>query len=64
MMQCYLTSTARNQFLKIEPGKSILQFQDFIGGKMVTSGINHTLQGTLEDLEPHVVVVGAKARQI
>ena len=27
---------------------------------MVTSGINHTLQGTLEDLEPHAIVVGAK----
>ena len=52
--------TARNQFLKIEPGKSILQFQDFVNGKLVTSGINHTLQGTLENLEPHAIVVGAK----
>jgi hypothetical protein len=52
--------TMRKQFLKIELGKSILQFQDFVNGKMVTSGINHTLQGTLENLEPHAVVVGAK----
>ena len=28
--------TARKQFLKIEPGKSILQFQDFVNGKLVS----------------------------
>jgi S-layer protein (TIGR01567 family) len=52
--------TARNMVLKIEPGKSILQFYDVIEGKFVESGINHTLQGTLEVLEPHAVEVGAK----
>jgi S-layer protein (TIGR01567 family) len=55
--------TARNMVLKIEPGKSILQFYDVIGGKLVQSGINHTLQGTLEVLEPHAVKVGAKPGQ-
>jgi hypothetical protein len=54
-------NTARMQFIKIEPGKSILQFLDVINGKLVPSGINHTLQGNLEALEPYVVVVGAKS---
>ena len=53
-------NTARKQFLKIEPGKSILQFLDVINGRLAPSGINHTLQGNLEAIEPHVVVVGAK----
>ena len=53
-------NTARKQFLKIEPGKSILQFLDLINGRLAPSGINHTLQGNLEAIEPHVVVVGAK----
>ncbi|MHB8117442.1 MAG: S-layer protein domain-containing protein [Methanothrix sp.] len=53
-------NTAHKQFLKIEPGKSILQFLDVINGKLVPSGVNHTLQGNLEALEPYVVVVGAK----
>jgi len=53
-------STANKQFLKIEPGKSILQFLDLINGRLAPSGINHTLQGNLEAIEPHVVVVGAQ----
>ncbi len=53
-------NTARMQFIKIEPGKSILQFLDVSNGRLAPSGINHTLQGNLETLEPHVVVVGAK----
>ncbi|HUS76663.1 MAG TPA: S-layer protein domain-containing protein [Methanothrix sp.] len=53
-------NTIRNQFIKIEPGKSILQFLDVVNGRLAPSGINHTLQGNLEALEPHVVVVGAK----
>ncbi|MCK9441164.1 MAG: hypothetical protein M0Q13_07065 [Methanothrix sp.] len=52
--------TVRNQFLKIEPAKSILQFLDIVNGRLAPSGINHTLQGNLEALEPHAVVVGAK----
>jgi S-layer protein (TIGR01567 family) len=54
-------STAHKQFIKIEPGKSILQFLDVINGRLVPSGINHTLQGNLDTLEPHAVVVGAKS---
>lgn len=52
--------TARNKIIKIEPGKSVLQFYDVIDGKLAPSGVNHTLQGTLAALEPHAVKVGAK----
>lgn len=53
-------STARKQFIKIEPGKSILQIIDVIDGRLAPGGINHTLQGDLEAIEPHAVVVGAR----
>ncbi len=53
-------STALKQYLKIEPGKSILQFVDVINGRLVPTGINHTLQGNLEVMEPHIVVAGAE----
>ncbi|MDD4161700.1 MAG: S-layer protein domain-containing protein [Methanothrix sp.] len=53
-------NTVRNQFIKIEPGKSILQFLDIINGRLAPSGINHTLQGNLEAIEPRAIVVGAK----
>jgi MYXO-CTERM domain-containing protein len=52
--------TAKDQFIKIEPGKSILQFIDVVDGRPIPSQINHTLEGTLEALEPHAVVVGAR----
>ncbi len=52
--------SSRKDFLKIEPERSILQFYDVIDGKLVPSGINHTLQGTLAVLEPHAVTVAAK----
>jgi hypothetical protein len=56
----FANETARERFLKIEPGKSILQFYDVIDNKLVPSKINHTLHGTLEVLEPHAVVRDAK----
>ncbi|MDD1760563.1 MAG: hypothetical protein LUQ44_08150, partial [Methanothrix sp.] len=52
--------TLHHRFIKIEPEKSILQFMDVVNGRVVPSGINHTLKGTLEALEPHAVAVGAK----
>ncbi|HEX7445607.1 MAG TPA: S-layer protein domain-containing protein, partial [Methanothrix sp.] len=52
--------TARKRFIRIEPGKSILQFYDVVDNKFVPSSINHTLQGTLTALEPHAIVVDAK----
>ena len=56
----FANETARERFLKIEPGKSILQFYDVIDNKLVPSKVNHTLHGTLEVLEPHAVVRDAK----
>jgi hypothetical protein len=56
----FANETAREGFLKIEPGKSILQFYDVIDNKLVPSKINHTLHGTLEVLEPHAIVRDAK----
>ena len=53
-------NTARMQFIKIEPGKSILQFLDVVKGRLAPSGINHTLQGNLEAIEPHAIMVGAQ----
>jgi len=56
----FANETARERFLKIESGKSILQFYDVIDNKLIPSKINHTLQGTLAVLEPHAVVRDAK----
>jgi hypothetical protein len=56
----FANETARERFLKIEPGKSILQFYDVIDNKFVPGKFNHTLQGTLAVLEPHAVVRDAK----
>jgi len=53
-------NTARLQFIKIEPGKSILQFLDVVNRRLAPSGINHTLQGNLEAIEPHAIMVGAQ----
>jgi len=53
-------NTTHKQFIKIEPGKSILQFLDVVKGRLVPSGVNHTLQGNLEAIEPHAIVLGAK----
>jgi hypothetical protein len=51
--------TIRKQYLKIEPGMSMLQFVDIINGKLAQSNVNHTLQGNLEALEPHIFRVAA-----
>ncbi len=52
--------TARTQFIKIEPGRSVLRFFDIIDGRIVQNSTNHTLKGTLEALEPHAVTVAAR----
>lgn len=46
-------ATARAQIIRVQPGRSILQLYNVVDGRLVPSGINHTLQGTLEALEPH-----------
>jgi len=53
-------STARKDFLAIVPKESILQLFDIKNYNWIPSGINHTLQGDFEDLEPHIVYSGAK----
>ncbi|HNX38938.1 MAG TPA: S-layer protein domain-containing protein [Methanothrix sp.] len=45
--------TERRRILKIEPEGSLLQFIDVVDGRMVPGGANHTLQGSMERLEPH-----------
>jgi len=52
--------TAREQFIRIEPGKSILRFFDIIDGRPVLESSNHTLEGTVEALEPHALRVAAR----
>lgn len=52
--------TARREYIKIEPGKSILQFFDYINGSARLNSTNHTLSGSLESLEPHVTSAPAK----
>lgn len=47
--------TARRQFIKIELGKSMIQFLNVVDGRLFPSGSNHTLQGTLNSLEPHAI---------
>lgn len=46
--------TLRENYIKIEPGKSILRFYNMAGFATGLSDINHTLTGSLEDLEPHI----------
>jgi S-layer protein (TIGR01567 family) len=52
--------TLRRRLIMIEPDRSILQFLDVVDSRVVPSGANHTLTGSLENLEPHVVRTGAK----
>ncbi len=53
-------STARMEFFRVVPGESILQFFDIVNNQLIPSGINHTLQGNLSLLEPHVIAAGAE----
>lgn len=52
--------TARREYIKIEPGKSMLRFFDYISGSAKLNNTNHTLSGSLESLEPQVVDAPAK----
>ena len=52
-------NTARSEFIKIEPGSSILKLFDIISGTTKPTGSNHTLTGPIEALEPHAIRVGA-----
>lgn len=52
--------TARREYIKIEPGRSVLKFFDYINGTSRLNNTNHTITGPLESIEPHAVRVGAK----
>jgi hypothetical protein len=51
--------TARNKFIQIVPGVSKVQFFEIIEGTTLPDCLNHTLQGSLEILEPHAVRLAA-----
>ena len=51
----------RAQFIRIEPGKSVLKLMEFVDGQFIPQQSNHTLTGTLEALEPHTVRVPAQS---
>lgn len=50
---------SRSQFIKVEPGSSILKLLDIKNDSARPTGSNHTLTGPIEALEPHAVRVGA-----
>ncbi|MGV8175160.1 MAG: S-layer protein domain-containing protein [Methanothrix sp.] len=56
-------STERIEFFRAVPGESILQFSYVIDNQWVPTGINHTMQGDLEAIEPHVIIAGADPGQ-
>jgi S-layer protein (TIGR01567 family) len=51
--------TIRKQYIKINPGSSLLKFYDNIWGQYSPSKSNHTLVGPIDSLEPHAVRVAA-----
>jgi len=51
--------TARREYIKIDPGRSVLKFFDFLNGTSRLNNTNHTITGPLESIEPHAVRVGA-----
>jgi S-layer protein (TIGR01567 family) len=54
-----LNSTARKQYIKINLGSSQLKFYDNIGDQFSPGKSNHTLNGSLDSLEPHAIRVAA-----
>lgn len=53
-------STERAGFIRIEPGRSVLQFFDLIDNRWVMSGINHTIEGEIGAIEPRAFFSGAR----
>jgi S-layer protein (TIGR01567 family) len=51
--------TARREYIKIEPGRSVLRFFEFINGSSRLNSTNHTINGPIESIEPHVERVPA-----
>lgn len=53
-------STARSQYIKINPGSSMVRFYDTVNSSFNLSKFNHTITGPPDSLEPHAVRLPAK----
>lgn len=52
--------TAKKQFIKINPGSSLLKFYETVNGSFNLSKSNHTITGSIDSLEPHAIRMPAK----
>ena len=48
-------STAKRQYIKINPGSSMLKFYETVKGSFNLSKSNHTITGSIDSLEPHAL---------
>ena len=53
-------STAKRQYIKINPGSSMLKFYETVNGSFNLSKSNHTITGSIDSLEPHALSLPAK----
>jgi S-layer protein (TIGR01567 family) len=53
-------STARKQYIKINPGSSQLKFYENVMGSFNPSKSNHTITGSIDSLEPHAKRMAAR----
>lgn len=52
--------SAKSQYIKINPGSSMLKFYETVDGSLNLSKSNHTITGSIDSLEPHVLRMPAK----
>jgi hypothetical protein len=52
--------TTKSQYIKINPGSSMLKFYETVNGSFDLSKSNHTITGPLDSLEPHALRLSAK----
>jgi S-layer protein (TIGR01567 family) len=57
--QMLLNASIRDSLIRITPGQSRLRFFEIINGTSGPSSSNHTLEGTLESLEPRALRIPA-----
>ncbi len=53
-------STVKRQYIKINPGSSLLKFYETVKGSFNLSKSNHTITGSIDSLEPHALSLPAK----
>lgn len=53
-------SSAKSQYIKINPGSSMLKFYETVNGSVSLSKSNHTITGSIDSLEPHALRMPAK----